>query len=108
MPSGSASRPPGRREVGTRVHDDPLRVGELVHGLREQLVRRPELGARYRRPGLEPREIEEVLDEPLQPRVLDANRLQQVDPVLVGQRELAALEPVERLLDRGQRRAEIV
>ncbi len=96
------------REVGARVHDDSLRVGELVHRLREQLVRCPELGTRYRRPGLQPREIEEVLDEPLQAHVLRADRLQQLDPVLVGQGQLAALEPVERLLDRGQRRAQIV
>ena len=88
--------------------DDALGSGELVERLRDELVDGPQLRPRVGGARLEAREVEKVLDEPLQPSVLGANRLEERAAIVVRQRELAALEAVERLLDRRERRSQVV
>ena len=97
-----------RGQVVRRGHEHAILSSELVERLRDELFGSPELGSRSGRAGLKAREIEEVLDEALQPHVLDANRLEQRLAILVGQLEVVALEPVERLLDRRERGPQVV
>ena len=97
-----------RRQLVGRGDDDAVRPVELVERLRDELLGRPELGPRLGGARLEAGEVEKVLDEPLEPAVLGADRLEERGAVVVGQRELAALEAVESLLDRRERSPQVV
>ena len=67
----------GRVLTWTRVG-----LGQLLERLRDELVRGPELRDRLGGSRLEPREVEKVLDEPLEAGVLHANRPEQLLSIL--------------------------
>ena len=83
---------------------DACRVGaECLERARDQLVHRPQLAVRRRDTGLEPRKVEQVRHQPLEPRRLEADRLQERGTVVGVERERAALEPAGSDANRRQR-----
>jgi len=57
---------------------------------------------------LQPREVEEVADETIEPFRLDADRFEQFSTIVCVELERAALQPARRRGDRGERGPEIV
>ena len=72
-----------------------------------QVVEGPQLGSRTRRAGLQPRQVDEVLHQALEPCGLLRDRRQQLVTIPERQVEPAG-EPVRRRADRSDRGAEVV
>ena len=55
-----------------------LAARQIVHRLANQIVERPDLGLGLRPAGLEPREVEQVADQPAEPLGVDGDRVEQL------------------------------
>ena len=98
-----------RRELRCERHGHAVGVGaDLLERIRDQQVDGPQLGPATGRPRVEPRKVEQVLDEALEPPHLTPDRLQQPLAVCFRERDLVARETVARRSDRGERRAKVV
>ena len=89
-------------------HRYPVGVGaDLIERVPDQRVRRPELRATPGGPGIEPREVEEILHEPLEPHDLTADRLRKPFAIGLGKSERATGETIarRRIAVRGERRS---
>ena len=98
-----------QRQVGGEVQLDPMRPEPLLDLLRGAAHRVGEIGpvrARVDRAGLDPRQVEQVVDHPGEASGLGLDRLE--EPVVVVGREAFLAESARGGGDRRQRRAEIV
>ena len=107
--SASASTRTGGSSRARATTSTRSRAAELVERLRRRARRPSRARARRRRARLQPREVEQVLDEPVEPPCLDANRLERAPR---GRRRRArarsAREPVRsaaRIAVSGERRS---
>jgi hypothetical protein len=96
------------RCLARNAHVHTIAIVDLVQGPGDELVRRPDLGSGRRGTRLEPREVEQVVDEALEPAVLDSDRLEEPGSIALVQLEDTTLEPIEGRFDRRQRCAQIV
>ena len=86
-----------RRRVGADFEPDASRLGtEPGERLADELVHVPELAMRLGRPGFEPREVEELLDEAVEPSRLALDRLREVAEEVAAEFEVIALAAVHR------------
>ena len=65
-------------------------------------------GSQAERTGLQPAHVQQVVDQPGQPVQRLADGGQQLVPVGVAERHVAAAQPVDRGLRRGERRTQVV
>ena len=93
---------------GRQRERDAVSSRELLERLSEKLLDGPELPVRLGRAGLEPRDVEQVADHPLQPVDLEPHRLEESRSVGLVERETRAAQALGRDFDRGQRRAQVV
>jgi hypothetical protein len=98
-----------RRRLGAEVEPDAggLRA-ETGESLSDELVHVPQLPMGLGRAGLEPREVEQLLDDAIEARRLAADRLREAEPIVGFEREPRAGQRVGRGENRGQRRAQVV
>ena len=98
-----------RRRLGTDLEPDAAGLGpETGERPAHELVHGPQLAVRLDGAGLEPREVEQLLDDTVEARRLGADRLREAEPVLRLQREAGARQRVRRGEDRRERRAQVV
>ncbi len=97
------------RQVLVGEHDLDAAPGlDAVEHLQHEVVDRPVARLRSGGAGLEPREVEEVAHDPVEPLRLAEDRLGELAAVVGIERELAVRERAGRGEDRHQRRAEVV
>ena len=87
---------------------DAIAARQILHRLANEIVERPDLGLGLRTAGFEPREVEQIADQPAEPLGVDGDRVEQHAAVLVAEDERLAAQRADRGRDPGQRRAEVV
>ena len=83
-------------------------AAELGQRLADEAFDRPQLRLRLCGAELEPREVEQVRDQPVESLRFHVDRREQARAVGFAQLEGRVLEPVRCSADRGQRRAKVV
>ena len=95
--------------IGGEMRLDPVGLAaELLERRCKERIDRPELGRASRWPGFESREIEQVLDEPLETAHFDSDRLEEIFTFSGVQSEGWIVQSFARGADRGQGRAQVV
>src|SRR5213078_27177 len=95
--------------VGGERRLDAVRLGaKLLERRHEQGIDRPELGPAPGWARLEPRQVEQVVDEALEPAQLEPDRLEEFFALFSAEPKRRVVQAFAGSPDRGQRRAEVV